>query len=245
MTYIVHGMNCGKCVQKIKDGLAQKNIAVDVTLQPPRLIVQEAFPVPMDEINQILAQIGDYHVTQKETAQKESGAQHGANIASNAAPKDLRAWFKTYYPLLLIVTMISLVSLRGAATLHDWMMHFMAGFFLMFGFFKLLDIRGFRDAYAGYDLLAKRWYGYGFVYPFLELALGFAFLFRFEVTASLWASVILMGFGGLGVVNALRKKQTIRCACLGTVLNLPMSTVTLIENFGMVLMSILMLAGIL
>lgn len=247
MTYVIHGMHCNACVQKIKDALAQHNIAADVTLTPPRLIVQEAFPVSLEEINRILAQTGEYHIT-KNVQQQEGGAEAANPVAAHLiVPKPVtwREWLTTYYPLLLIVTMISLVSLRGAATAHDWMIHFMAGFFLMFGFFKLLDLRGFRDAYAGYDLLARKWRTYGLIYPFLELALGFAFLFRFEMTMTLWASVILMGFGGLGVLNALRKKHAIRCACLGTVLKLPMTTVTLIENFGMALMSILMLAGIL
>lgn len=232
MAYEIHGMTCQSCVQKVKDMMAQSNIAADVTLNPPRLILKNDAAATLAELNKIVAPAGKYRIT--EIADDKS-------VVVAAAGRTWGEWFKTYYPLLLIVTMISLVSLRGSVGIHDWMMHFMAGFFLVFGFFKMLDIRGFRDAYAGYDLLAKKWYHYGFVYPFLEIALGFAFLFRFEVQATLWASIILMGFGGLGVINALRKKQTIRCACLGTVLNLPMSTVTLVENFGMVLMSVLML----
>ncbi|CAM6000172.1 unnamed protein product [Sphagnum balticum] len=54
----------------------------------------------------------------------------------------------------------------------DWMRHFMAGFFLVFSFFKLLNLKTFADGYAKYDLLAMRWKPYGFIYPFCELALG-------------------------------------------------------------------------
>lgn len=236
MAYEIHGMSCNSCVQKVKTALAENGIQADVTLKPPRLIVQQTHTVSLAKLNEVIGSAGHYHVTEI--------AEEAMQIGMQDTSKSWCAWFKTYYPLLLIVTMISVVSLRGADTVHDWMLHFMAGFFLVFGFFKLLDIRGFRDAYSSYDLLAKKWYAYGFIYPFLELALGFAFLFRFELHTALWASIILMGFGGIGVVQALSKKQTIRCACLGTVLNLPMSTVTIIENFGMVLMSALMLANI-
>jgi hypothetical protein len=120
-------------------------------------------------------------------------------------------------------------------------LHLMAGFFLVFGSFKLFDLQGFRDAYATYDLLAKYWYWYGYIYPFLELGLGFAFLFQFGVTPALWFSLILMGFSSLGVIKSILRKQKIRCACLGTTLNLPMSTITLLEDLSMVMMALGML----
>lgn len=227
MMYQIDGMSCNSCVQKIQTALDKEGVDAEVTLSPPRLNVKQTDKFSLEALNMIVSRLGDYKVRI---------IQDSAATTGNAA-----MWFKTYYPLLLIVTLISVVSLRGALNVHEWMLHFMAGFFIVFGFFKLLDIRGFRDAFSGYDVLAKKWYAYGFIYPFLELALGFAFLFRFQVSEALWASIILMGFGGIGVVKALSQKQTIRCACLGTALNLPMSTVTLIENFGMVAMSIFML----
>jgi hypothetical protein len=121
------------------------------------------------------------------------------------------------------------------------MTNFMAGFFLVFSAFKFLNLAGFADAYASYDLLAKRWYEWGLIYPFLELALGLAYLFRFAPTLTHVATIALMGFSSLGVIAALREKRVIRCACLGTVLNLPMSTITLVEDLAMVVMATLML----
>ena len=49
----------------------------------------------------------------------------------------------------------------------ETMRFFMAGFFLVFSFFKLLDINAFADAYSRYDLLAMRWRGWGLIYPFV------------------------------------------------------------------------------
>jgi copper chaperone CopZ len=223
-TYQVEGMHCGSCVQKLTTALQAIGGKVEVTLNPPRAVIESN--ADLNTLNAAAAKAGNYKLSP----------------VTDAVPE--KAWLATYYPLFLIVGLISLVSLKGVETEADWMLHFMSGFFIVFGFFKLLDIRGFRDAYATYDLLAARWKDYGFIYPFLELMLGFMFLFQFQLTAALWLSILLMGFGSLGVINALRKKQKIRCACLGTVLNLPMSTITLIEDLGMVVMSVVMLASL-
>lgn len=232
-TYEIKGMHCVSCVQKITgalNGLADK---VEVTLNPPRAVLSGQTLPDLPTLNATVATVGGYTLHPMEIAPQPTTASEPA-----------QSWLKTYYPLLLIVGLIALISFKGADTLHDWMLHFMAGFFIVFGFFKLLDLNGFKDAYSTYDLLAKKWPTYGVVYPFLELALGFAFLFQFQLIAALWFSVILMGFSSLGVIKALREKRKIRCACLGTVLNLPMTTITLAEDLGMVAMSLLMLGTI-
>jgi hypothetical protein len=122
------------------------------------------------------------------------------------------------------------------------MRYFMAGFFLVFSFFKLLDVAAFADAYAGYDLLARRWRPWGFIYPFVELALGVAYLAHFQPVLTNAVTLVVMGFSAIGVISAVLDKRSIRCACLGTVFQLPMSTVTIIEDVGMVLMAAMALA---
>ena len=159
------------------------------------------------------------------------------------------SWLATYSPLLLIVAYILggsvLVQIGmaglGSVTLMETMRYFMAGFFLVFSFFKLLDIRAFADAYQGYDLLAKRWRGWALLYPFVELGLGVAYLANFNPTATYWVTVGVMGFSAIGVVQAVLAKRTIQCACLGTVFKLPMTTVTIVEDLGMVAMAAWML----
>lgn len=157
-------------------------------------------------------------------------------IETNDIKNGNKNWFKRYYPLILIFTYVFAVSLLT----DDKMQTFMAGFFLVFSGFKLLDIAGFAKAYATYDLLAKRWHTYGFIYPFLELGLGFAYLLQWQPMLTYMATIILMGFSSLGVLKALLKKQHIRCACLGTVLNLPMTIITLVEDLIMVIMALAM-----
>ncbi|MCX8516438.1 MAG: heavy-metal-associated domain-containing protein [Alphaproteobacteria bacterium] len=175
----------------------------------------------------------------------QTNMDHAHHDMATMVEDDNRGFLRTYYPLFLIVGAIALVSFRGVGApetaLVDWMISFEAGFFLVFGFFKLLNLPGFRDAYATYDLLAKRVPAYGLLYPFLELALGFAFLFRYNLTLTFWAAIMLMGFSSLGVLQALLKKQKIRCACLGTTLNLPMTSITLVEDLAMVVIAVFML----
>ena len=85
----------------------------------------------------------------------------------------------------------------------------------------------------------------GRVYPFIELALGICYLTAFAPLATNLANCAIMLIGTAGVGRSLLNKTEIRCACLGTVFNLPMSKVTLIEDLIMVVMSATMIGAIL
>lgn len=152
---------------------------------------------------------------------------------------------KDYQPLLIIVGLILLVSIvatwKGGGNWIGWMRTFMAGFFLVFSAFKLIDLPGFADGYASYDLLAKHFKTYGYVYPFLELALGFAYLTGVFPTVTDWVTFFLMAFSGVGVAMSMMEGKKFQCACLGTLLKVPLTTVTLVEDFGMAAMALLML----
>jgi len=152
----------------------------------------------------------------------------------------------SYFPLLLILGYLLLIVgiveiAAGRFEAMRAMNHFMAGFFLVFSFFKLLNVTAFASAYSGYDLLAKLWPGYGYLYPFLELALGLLYLGHFWPWLTNIFAIGLMSVSTLGVVTSLLKRTKIRCACLGAVFNLPMSYVTLTEDLLMLLMAIVML----
>lgn len=150
------------------------------------------------------------------------------------------------YPLFLIVGMILGVTLLVALrtenfTLPALMSHFMAGFFLVFGFFKLLDLRGFASAFRMYDPFAAVVPGWAPLYPFIELALGAAYILNVAPLTVNGIVFVLMLVGAAGVWRSLQRGQKLRCACLGTVLNLPMTTVTLVEDLTMAAMAAVML----
>ena len=118
---------------------------------------------------------------------------------------------------------------------------FMAQFFLAFSFFKFLNLTAFAESYRMYDVVAQKIKAYGFVYPFIELALGLAYLTAFHPTFTNTATIVVMGVSSIGVIKSVLNKQKIQCACLGAVFNLPMSTVTIIEDLLMIGMAIMTL----
>ncbi len=226
-------MTCNGCRSTVEKALKLLSPDVVVTLEPPRVVFPASGHVSLDAVRSALQGLPKYVASEL-----DGPSPPQLQVKTITEPK---SWFSTYFPLLLIFAFVSTVSFAGhdGTRLPGWMNHFMAGFFLVFSFFKLLDIRGFADAFATYDELAKRWKPYGFIYPFLELALGFAYLFAVAPVLTNAATIALMGFGSIGVANAVLNKRKIQCACLGTVLNLPMSTVTLIENGIMIMMAIM------
>ncbi|RYG60145.1 MAG: cation transporter [Alphaproteobacteria bacterium] len=240
-TYAVVGMHCGGCVRKLQAVLEPLADKVTVTLQPPQVVVQGS--VPFERLNAAVKGVGSYTL-------KRPAISKAITVE---APTTGLGWLRTYRPLLLIAGYITAMALIAAFDRSSgrvdgmaFMRVFMAGFFLVFSFFKLLNLRGFADAYAGYDLLAMRWRGYGYVYPFIELGLGLAFALNVMPLAVNALTLVVMGFSTLGVVKALLDRRKIRCACLGTVLNLPMTTVTVVEDLLMVGMAagmVLMIVG--
>jgi copper chaperone CopZ len=161
-----------------------------------------------------------------------------------------KSWFGTYKPVILIFGYITgatvLVQfLSGSFNGMEWMRHFMAGFFLVFSFFKLLNLKGFAESYSTYDIIASRWQGWGYIYAFTELALGIAYLLNFSPLVTGIATFVVMSLSIIGVLKAVFNKKKIRCACLGAVFNLPMSTITIIEDALMIMMSAIMVTAML
>jgi len=160
--------------------------------------------------------------------------------------KGLKESFIELLPLFIIIFGVLVFTFvwsfvfdkRGFSEL---MQVFMGGFFIIFSGFKLLDVKGFADAYQTYDLLAKRSRLYALSYPFIELLLGIAFLFSFQIRLVSLFTFIIMSFSALGVYTALRTKKRFQCACLGTKLKIPMTKITLAEDLLMSGMALVMI----
>jgi hypothetical protein len=129
----------------------------------------------------------------------------------------------------------------GGFTLSKLIADFMIGFFLVFSGFKLVDISGFAEGYSTYDLLAQKVFVYGYVYPFIELFFGLAMILGLGGSLLIVAEIIVMAFSGLGVAIKLMRHEKFQCACLGTFLKVPLTKVTLVEDFGMAILGILLL----
>jgi hypothetical protein len=154
--------------------------------------------------------------------------------------------WRDYVPLIALIVVSVLVAFALYRSYGPGMnpvraMHAFMGFFLcVFALLKMFDLPGFADGFQMYDLLAKRSRAYALAYPFLELALGLAYLAFYRPREVYLATFILLGFGALGVISALRRGLDVHCACMGNTLKVPLSTVALVEDLGMAGMALVM-----
>ncbi|MBK7883611.1 MAG: cation transporter [Chitinophagaceae bacterium] len=236
-TYHISGMTCNNCVAKVKSELLKISdiTQADVQLTSPQATITMQKHIPVNILQSALQKAGNYTI-------KEADAMHHA-----LAEEETKSWFATYKPILLIFFYISVVTIIAAnsAKGFNWMQAmsvFMSGFFLTFSFFKLLDLKGFAESYATYDIIAKKLPAWGFIYPFIEFLLGIAYAVNFQPLITNLVTLIVMSVSIIGVLQSLLNKRKIRCACLGAVFNLPMSTVTVIEDALMIAMSGIMVA---
>lgn len=237
-------LRCQACVEAIRPAMDQlvgpSHWQADVS-DPAKILRIDDSPVTLTEVEQLLQAKGYQVLGQLPTMKPLPLSSEPPPITPTPSPTAT-----TYYPLLLLVAYIIGVTaaVEMVAGQFDWMRamnHFMAGFFLTFSFFKLLNLNAFADAYMGYDVIAARSRGYALAYPFIELSLGFAYLTNVQPLLTNAITFVVLGISTIGVVQSLLAKRTIRCACLGSVFNLPMSSVTLIEDLTMVVMSAIML----
>ena len=231
-TYSVSGMTCNGCKNSVEKSLLKFDEIVEATVN---LEKKEVKVLLNDEISVQNLQSG--------LAEKFIISEKIENVDTVFKDEEI-SQIKQLYPLFLIFTFIS----TAAVLIHfkDWqiakfMYTFMGLFYVVFSFFKFLDVKGFASSFAMYDPVAKILPKYGLVYPFIELALGLCFLMQFQIMPALIFTIVILGITTVGVTKSLLSKQSIKCACLGSVLNLPMTKATFIENTIMIVMAIFMI----
>lgn len=236
-TYKITGMTCDGCEAKVKHRLllVPGITTVYVSRETQIGTISMEHHIDLNTLQNALGNDGKYTIS-----------ENVPEMMSNMTESDSKSWIETYKPILLIFGYILAVVLLVQFQNEDFnlmqaMRHFMAGFFLVFSFFKLLNLKGFTESYAMYDVIAKQIPVWGYIYAFLELALGIAFLVDFNPFLTNLVTVIVMLASIIGVLQSVLNKRKIQCACLGAVFNLPMSTVTIIEDALMIIMSIAML----
>lgn len=240
--YKISGMTCGGCkaaVEKSLNGF-QDVTDVEVNLEKEEATVSIVKHIEVVDLQKLLP--SKYTITEK--AQKN--VVPSSHLSSFEIEEE-KSKLQQLKPLLLILLYISVASVLLHYKNWSWsdvMLDFMGLFYIVFSFFKMLDLKGFPDSFRMYDPLAKKIPMYGWIYPFIETVLGFMFLMRFEVNIALIITLIVLGVTTIGVVKTLLDKKSIRCACLGTALKLPMTEATFIENAIMIVMAILMLLNI-
>jgi copper chaperone CopZ len=234
-TYQISGMTCNGCrsdVEKRLHAVPGVKEAM-VTLENEQAVVLMDTFIAADIFQKALPK--KYSVTEKENVFKSSAFDKTAPLKSKLAQLK---------PLFLILGYISIATILLHYQRENWngaMLDFMGLFFIVFSFFKMLDVKGFSKSFGMYDPLARIIPVYGWIYPFIETALGFMLLMRLKVDIALIATLVILGITTIGVSKALLDKKSIPCACLGTALKLPMTEATFIENVLMIVMGIFML----
>lgn len=241
--YKIEGMTCASCLNKVTEALKSVNgITIKkIGLEPPEAELTMSHHVDTGVLNEAVSKVGSYSIS-------EMGHNEHSPAMMSSSPVD-ESKPVTYKPLIIIlIYLLGFVFLsqveKGSLDWMDVMSKFMGGFFIVFSFFKMLDVKGFAYSYSSYDIIAKKWLGYGFIYPFIELGLGVAYLMNFDMLITNVVTLAVMGISTIGVLQSVLKKSKIQCACLGTVFNLPMSTVTLVEDTLMVLMALAMIVSL-
>ena len=237
-TYNINGMTCGGCKASVEKYLGNVDNVTKViaNVEKAEAEVTMNSHVATETLQKALPE--KYTLSNKET-------KNVFQMASQPMEStEQKTKLQQLQPLLLILFYIATASVL----LHykNWygnavMLDFMGLFFIVFSFFKMLDLKNFPESFKMYDPLAKRISIYGWIYPFIETALGLMFLMRFEIEIALIATLIILSITTVGVTKTLLDKKSIRCACLGTALKLPMTEATFIENAIMIVMAIVML----
>lgn len=233
-TYKVTGMTCTSCEAKVKSSLLMLPNVTEVEVSKEK----QSATITMDK-----------HISLSILQNALDKKYSISAIEHNEAAEQAKNWFSTYKPILIIFAYITAISI--IAGIHQNQFHwmqamniFMAGFFLTFSFFKMLDLKGFAESYSMYDIVARKLKVWGYVYAFIELALGIAYATNFQPLVTNIITLVVMTISIIGVLQSVLNKRKIQCACLGAVFNLPMSTVTIIEDALMIMMSGIMLLSI-
>ncbi len=226
-TFYIDGITCMSCVARLKEFYVEKQGVSEVEIE------KESGKVTLSTNQKLSEATLSDGLAEKYTLRASPVFSENVEVSK----------WKQLYPLYLIGAYLFAFSGYRWATssLEDAMLDFMGGFFLVFSFFKFLDLKGFAPSFSMYDPIAKKLPFYGKVYPFLEVILGALFIARFEVQILLYITLVILGSTTLGVIRSLLDKRQIQCACLGTALKLPMTEATFIENAVMLAMTFYML----
>lgn len=226
-------MTCNNCKGKVKEALTSvdgvESVVVDLNKGEATVEMNRMIPEEM-----LQAKLPDKYGL----AYKVNDPEHMVEVENE------KSKLEQLKPLFLILGYILVASIllqykNWDAT--EFMLDFMGLFFIVFSFFKFLDLEGFSSTFRMYDPIAKRLPFYGKFYPLIETVLGLMFLMRWNVKIPIIASIVILSFTTFGVTRTLLSKRKIKCACLGTVLNLPMTEATFIENAIMILMAAMLL----
>ena len=153
----------------------------------------------------------------------------------------------TYRPVAVLFALTALMAMAAsyavtgdAFTLRaaEW---FIAFSMVVLAMLKLQNVESFATMFLNYDLLAKRWVPYSYIYPYAEGLAGMLMV----AGALNWLSVpVALFIGTVGAASVFKAvyidRRELKCACVGGSSNVPLGFISLTENLMMVAMAIWM-----
>ena len=153
----------------------------------------------------------------------------------------------TYKPVVALFAMTALMAMAVSYSVSgsiftmraaEW---FIGMSMIVLALLKLQNVETFATMFLNYDLLAKRWVPYSYIYPFAEGLAGVLMV----AGALTWLSVpIALFIGTVGAVSVFKAvyvdKRELKCACVGGSSNVPLGFVSLTENLMMIAMAVWM-----
>jgi glutaredoxin len=143
----------------------------------------------------------------------------------------------SYFPVLALFVIAALLTVSVHATESvslSWqsgLMQFIGMSMVLLGLLKLQNIEGFVNSFLGYDLLARRYVPYGFIYPYAEVVGGLLMVSSILPMVSIPLMLFIGGIGGVSVVKAVYiDKRELKCACVGGDSNVPLGFISFLEN---------------
>lgn len=155
----------------------------------------------------------------------------------------------TYRPVIVLFAMTAFMALAASyATTSSFLTVRAAEWFIgmsmiVLSMLKLQNVETFATMFLNYDLLAKRWVPYSYIYPYAEGLAGILMV----AGALTWLSIpIALFIGSVGAVSVAKavyvEKRELKCACVGGASNVPLGFISLTENLMMIAMAVWMLA---
>ncbi len=208
--------------------------------------------------------VDDHHLTTREQTDAFM-AEHGVKSTPQTfidgkrigGYEDLRRHFglevrdpdaTSYRPVIAVFAVAALLALVLSQSIlgnpltvraGEWFIAFSMALLAML---KLQDVDKFATMFLGYDLLARRFVPYAFIYPFAEALAGVLMAGRLLPWLSIPVALFIGTIGGISVFYAVYiQKRELKCACVGGSGSVPLGFVSLTENVMMVAMAIWMM----
>ena len=230
--YRVEGMTCQACADSIESAISVlPDVSfASVSLLDKELLVQSDQILDLKHLNSAISTSGDYKILSNDPS-----------LFSR-----IYNYFDSKKPIVIALILVSLSSLslqvpNSSFNLDSWLTSYMGIFFLLFSFLKLLNVSGFSMTFKRYDVISKQFGPFAIAYPFIELLLALAFLTQSFLILANGATLIFMISQSIGVIQVMKNGENVQCACMGTAISLPISSLTLFENLVMISMATYML----